>query len=433
MLIANHAVDSKIKTTLASIGNTVNIAPAGFVTGSMANNALTGDQLNKVRHLGHVKDVTALLNDHLQTEGTTSQPQADGGGSVHSEGQSNTALTSLKSPIKLNDKGAASSGGFVISGTGKTPKLPDNFSLPISIVGSSRPTDASTVGATSLKLTNGTAMSGDSSADEAMISKHMAEKNNLKVGDTFTAYGKTLKIVAIFESNIESGDGYIVVSLPTLQRLNGQKDAVTKAVATADSLTNLSSVTAAIKSELGSAADITSNIDQANQALRPLETVKNVSLYSLIGAVGAGAVIILLNMIMIVRERRREIGILKAIGGSNIRIMMQFMVEALTLTLLSAAIGLAFGIVGGGPVTSTLVSNSSNTGAGSTGVPAGMSGGLQTLINPNLASVKNVQAQIGWDILLYGLGVAVLIALIGSALASYVISKVRPAEVLRSE
>jgi putative ABC transport system permease protein len=266
-----------------------------------------------------------------------------------------------------------------------------------------------------------------------MISEAMAKKNNLKVGSTFTAYGKTLTVVAIFVSNTSSGDSYVVTSLKTLQRLANKTNVVTKAVATADSLTNLSSATATVKKTLGSTADITSNIDQANQALKPLQDVKTVSLYSLIGAVGAGAVILLLNMVMIVRERRREIGILKAIGGSNIKIMLQFMSEALTFTLLGAVVGVLVGVIGGGPMTEALVNNGAGVGSGAATGADGMTTNVQTFLNPNLEGIKNVQAQIGLNVLLYGLGAAIFIALIGSALASYVVSKVRPAEVLRSE
>jgi putative ABC transport system permease protein len=135
-------------------------------------------------------------------------------------------------------------------------------------------------------------------------------------------------------------------------------------------------------------------------------------------------------MIMIVRERRREIGILKAIGASNVRIMLQFMSEALTFTLLGAIIGLVIGFVGGGPITSTLVSNSGSS-TGNTG--SGARGPFSTPTNPALSNIKDIHAHIGYTIILYGLGAAVAIALVGSALASYFISKVRPADVLRSE
>jgi ABC-type antimicrobial peptide transport system permease subunit len=50
-----------------------------------------------------------------------------------------------------------------------------------------------------------------------------------------------------------------------------------------------------------------------------------------------------------------------------------------------------------------------------------------------LSVIQNIHAQIGWSVILYGLTAAVIIALVGSALASFFISKIRPAEVLRSE
>jgi putative ABC transport system permease protein len=201
---------------------------------------------------------------------------------------------------------------------------------------------------------------------------------------------------------------------------------------------------------MGSAADVTSSEEQANEAIQPLNGIKNVSLYSLIGAVAAGGVIILMTMIMIVRERKREIGVIKAIGGSNVRIMFQFMAEALTLTVLGAVIGLLIGVVGGNPVTKTLVSNSTTStstsgavsiGTAGSGVTAGGGavrggGGVRSFFsgqNSTISNVRDIHAEVGWSILLYGFGAAILIALIGSAIAAGLIAKIRPSEVMRAE
>jgi putative ABC transport system permease protein len=431
MLIAHQTVQNKIKTTLSSIGNTINISPTGFTAGSEANNALTTAQLAKVAKLPHVTNLTEALTDQLQTIGT-SLPAAGAGGESAGGGQNNSAKTSLKSPAKLNSGGS----GPIISGS---TKLPSNFSLPVPIVGSNHPTDPSNILATSFKIVSGKAISGTKDTNDAMLSSSMAKKNNLKVSSTFTAYGKTLTVAAIFNSNTDAGNANIIVSLPTEQQLSGNKGDVSSAVAMAGSLTNLSSTTSAVKNSLGPSADVTSNLTQANDALAPLNSVKNVSLYSLVGSVIAGAVIILLTMIMIVRERKREIGVLKAIGFSNVRIMLQFMCEALTFTVLGTVIGLALGLVGGNPVTSTLVENGSNAASNANtpsrggGMTAHNGGSTGFQGNPKLAGLGSVHAQIGYTIILDGIAAAILIALIGSALASYFISKVRPAEVLRSE
>ena len=47
--------------------------------------------------------------------------------------------------------------------------------------------------------------------------------------------------------------------------------------------------------------------------------------------------------------------------------------------------------------------------------------------------LRNLQASAGWETLLQGLGAALFIALVGSALPALLIAKVRPAEVMRAE
>ncbi len=410
MLIAHQSVQSKITASLSSIGNKININPAGSVANIKGNN-LTAAQLEGVAKLPHITNLTEIFTDKLQTNGST----IDGGNQRY-------AKTSLDSPLSLDNNGTATDNG----GAPGASVFPVVF-----VVGTNRPADPSNVGASSLQIVSGAAINGNKNNNEAMVSSSMAAKNNLTVGSTFTAYGQTLTVAAIFNSNTDSGNSYIIVSLPAVQRLSDSAGAISNAIATVDSLTNLGSATSAIKGELGSSADVTSDITQASDTLAPLTSVKNVSLYSLIGAVVAGAIIVLLTMIMIVRERRREIGILKAIGLSNIRIMLQFVCEALTLTVLGAVIGVIIGLAGGSPVTSTLVSNSSNHAASSHGNQ--LKHGTFGFNGPTLGDITAVHTQIGYTIIVYGLTAAILIALIGSALASYFISRVRPAEVLRSE
>jgi putative ABC transport system permease protein len=167
-----------------------------------------------------------------------------------------------------------------------------------------------------------------------------------------------------------------------------------------------------------------------------LQNIQSISLYSLIGAVVAGAIIILLTMIMIVRERRREIGVLKAIGASNLKVMFQFMVEATTLTVLGAVIGIVLGVVAGNPITHLLVTNSTtNTTITSSfgGVTTKISGGGGRGLGFVRNNVSSIHAAIGWSIILDGLAAAIIIAVVGSALASFFIAKIRPAEVMRVE
>jgi putative ABC transport system permease protein len=444
MLVAQKAVENKIKNVKSSIGNTITISPAGFNPGSQANNALTTSQLDKVAKLDHVSSVTETLNDRQSTTGSD-MPSF---GRFGSSDSSNSTTTSLSSPTKLNANGP---GRFFVSGGGDSSAFA-NFTPPVSFLGTNNPGD---VDGTTITLKSGKAISGSADANEALISGAMATKNSLSVGSTFTAYTATLTVAGIFSSDSQSAQNTVVLSLPALQRLSGQSSVVTSAVATVDSLDNLSSVTSAVKSSLGNNADVTSAEDQANETVKPLNSVKTVATFSLIGAVVAGAVIILLVMVMVVRERKREIGVVKAIGGSNARIMGEFMVESLTLAVAGAIIGLLIGVVGGQPVTKMLVDNSTSSqstqfqgpggrtfniqgapgGAGTVERPVRIEGGFGQRFRQSTAvrGLSDIKAQIGWGILLDGFGAAVLIAVLGSALSAGMIARVRPSTVMRAE
>jgi putative ABC transport system permease protein len=435
MLIAHNAVGDKINSVKASVGNTVTIAPAGFSGFSSVNNSLTTSQLSKVAGLAHVASVSETLTDRLSAAGASQTSSGGFGGQLNTN---SNATTNLTSPVTLNTSDNNGSGhNFFVAGGGS---LPTNFSLPITITGTNTP---SSLNDATIMLKSGKMIDGSKADNDALVSSSMAAKNNLKVGSTFTAYAKTLTVSGIFSSSstnaTRSSDDTIIVSLPTEQTLSGQSGDVTSAVATIDSVDNLDSATTAIKNSLGSSADVTSSVEEANNSVQPLNSVKTISLYSVIGAVAAGSVIVLLTMVMIVRERRREIGIFKALGASNFKVMLQFMSEAVSLTLLGAVVGIVIGIAAGNPITKLLVNNSSSSSSTTSGMGGGLvrgggnfrTGGRGFGLIHN--SVTNVHAEIGWNIIIYGLLAALVIALVGSAAVSLLISKVRPAEVMRSE
>jgi len=430
MLLAHQAVNEKIKSVKSSVGNTISISPAGVRGFEGGGSALTQAQIDKVKALPHVASVSATLSDRLTT--------------------SNTNLQSSISPGDLGRRFANSSGtsgGQRISGGTNAPD-PTNFTMPVTVTGTDNPTNlATTQGGGTFSLKSGQVFASGSSDNVALLGTALASKNNLSVGSTFTAYKATVKVVGIFDSGNTFSNSILVMPLATVQKLSSQTGDVTSATVTIDDVSNVSSATTSISSALGSAVDVTNDQTRAQESITPLQNIQSISLYSLIGSVIAGAVIILLTMIMIVRERRREIGVIKAIGASNVKVILQFMSEAVTFTLLAAVIGIVIGIAAGNPITNMLVNNStsssSSTNNTAVGGPVlnsnggGNGGGTIRANRGNFGGVRNtisnLHTNVGWDIILYGLGAAIAIAVLGSAVASWFIAKVRPAEVMRTE
>jgi putative ABC transport system permease protein len=444
MLVAQKAVDNKIKSVKASIGNTISISAAGVMGFQGGGDPLSQSSIDKLSSLSHVTSVSESISDQLSNSDSTSR-----------QGTAETANTSLVSAIDAGTLGQRFGGGGSNSSSGPTNVVMDggggamSFTPPVSAYGQ---TDVTKLNDTTITLKSGDTISGTADKDVALIGSTLATKNSLKVGSTFTAYGETITVAGIFDTGTSFSNNAVLFSLPTLQRLSSQTGDVTSATITIDSIANIDSVTSAVKSKLGSTADVTNSKTTAQDAIAPLDSVKTVSTFSLIGAVVAGAVIILLTMIMVVRERKKEIGVVKAIGGSNLRIISEFMVESLTLAILGAVVGLLIGVVGGQPVTKMLVSNSTSssstatqtqgsgkptlitsggTPASPSGAPSGRFQGIRK--NSAVQGLTNIKTQIGWGILLDGFGAAVLISVIGSALAAGMIAKIRPSTVMRAE
>ena len=413
MLIAYQAVSLKINNVKSSVDNTISIYPAGLRGFAGGGTPLTQNQLKSVSSQPHVTRLDETLSDRL----TSSE-------------------TNLQSSITAGSLGRRFAGnGF--AGTGFTRNF--NFTPPVTVNGTTDPTNlgssSATTGGGSFTLMSGSVINGSSDADVAMVGSALATKNNLKVGSTFTAYNTTFTVSGIFSTGNKFGDNQLIMPLATVQRLSGQTGDVTAATAYIDSISNLASVTNKIKQILGSSADVTNSEQQAQTAVSSLQSIQTVSLYSLIGAVIAGAAIVLMSMVMIVRERRREIGIIKAMGSSNLRLFGQFMAEAVTLTLIASVAGIIIGGITSNSITKILVSNTSTNSNVRSGGPGGgfrfarHFGGLAAI----RGDITGIHTAVGYGIIGYGLLAAVAIAIIGTAAATYFIAQVRPAEVMRVE
>lgn len=427
MLAARQAVQDKIASVKANTGNTVTVSPAGVRGFDGGGNPLTSDQLAKVAKISHVTKVVETLNDRLTSSNTSLKSGIDPG-SLGNRNANNSGVGAGPTMVFHSADEDSTSGGTT------------TFTMPVTITGTNDESAIKTEGSTSLTWKSGKMFDTSKEANVAVVGTQIADKNSLSVGSTFTAYSTTFTVVGIYDAgNTFNNDG-VYIPLSTLQKLSSQSGDITSATVTIDSSDNLTSVTNTIKSQLGSAADVTNSADIAAATTKPLESVASIALFSLIGAVIAGAIIILLTMIMVVRERRREIGVMKAIGASNIVIMWQFVIEAITLTAIALVVGTGIGVAAATPLTNALVSNdstSTSSGASDTQMGGGrrvMSfGGPGQFGQASRKAIENIQASVGGATLAEGAALALVIAVLGSAAPSLMISKIKPADAMRNE
>lgn len=435
MLLSLKAVQARIDDVKASVGNSLTVMPAGARGFQGGGEPLTAAEITKIGNTAHVKSVTATLEDRWVTEGSNAPTGPNG---------ETAGSTNLQSPIDPGTLGNRNNGNTEVGAT-VGGNFPDNFVLPVTVTGTTAPGSTAVSDVNSFRLTAGETIDGTSNDLVALVGKDLATKNNLSVGSTFTAYGQTITVQGIHETGNTFTDAGVIMPLPALQTLSSRDGDVTSAIVTVDSVDHLDATVSALEQKLGVRADVVSDATASADTLSSLDNVKTIATYSLIGALVAGSVIIFLSMLMIVRERRREIGVLKAIGSSNAKISWQFVSEALTLTGMAAVVGIVAGVILSNPVLDALVSSSSNSPSGPTfsagpggppgggGGPVRIGGGITRGFTQFGDVLANVQAHVGISILLYGLLAAVLIAVIGTAFPSWLIAKIRPAEVMRTE
>ena len=425
MLVARQAVEAKIQNVKSTVGNTITISPAGFRGFQGGGEPLTTDILKPVATLPHVTNTLYTLSDRLTS--------------------TDSNLVSAIQPGTLGNRAGGNSGvdfagpsdGNQTRSSRSSTNITRTFTPPVIITGVNDVSQASVFGGSSVSFTSGKIFDATKDENVAVVGKDLATKNNLSVGSTFTAYGTNVSVIGIFDASNTFANASLLMPLLTVQKLSSQTGVVTNVIITVDSIDNVSNVTKSATDILGSKADVVNNQETAKQVVAPLENVKQISVFSLIGALAASATIILLTMVMIVRERRREIGVMKAIGSSNVRIMVQFVVEAMTLTIFSLIVGLGISVVAATPITNALVTNSQSTSQSATGLGGGggrgFRGAARAFGGNSITNIRNIRTSVGLVTLGEGLLAAIGIAAVGSALPALLISKIRPAEVMRAE
>ena len=93
--------------------------------------------------------------------------------------------------------------------------------------------------------------------------------------------------------------------------------------------------------------------------ISPVESLRNLSLSFLIIIISLGAVIMALLSAVTVRERKYEIGVLRAMGMKKDRVALGILTEILVITFICIIFGVMLGMVLSKPVSNTIMVNQS--------------------------------------------------------------------------
>ncbi|ALV40531.1 multidrug ABC transporter substrate-binding protein [Pseudarthrobacter sulfonivorans] len=456
MLVANQAVGAKVQELNASVGTVLTVNPAGGQGFEGGGEPLTAEQAATAAAVPNVTSVVGTSSLRLRNAAeaaaqTAAGTQAGpGGGQGGPAGQNATTLTtSLTAAV---DAGTLGGRNQAANGTTGTTTAQPVRSLPITATGIGGEVDTT---GKALTITQGTGL-GDYTAESAnaLLGTTLAEKNNLTIGSTFTINDQTFTVAGLFDSGTTFGNNALYLTLPTAQTVAELPGELSSMIVTVDSMENLEAAKTALESALGTdKADVTQG-QNLESAVSSLGSVKNISFIAFVAALGTAGLIILLIMVMLVRERRREIGVLKAIGAPNRTIGLQFVLEALVLVAMGSAVGAAVASFASGGIASALISTNTTTtaatttgrgaamagaagGAGMPGGGAGFPGGAGLPSGNPLGGASqlltSVTASASPGVIAAGIAAVFGVAIIGALVPALLTARIRPIEVLRGE
>ena len=229
----------------------------------------------------------------------------------------------------------------------------------------------------------------------------------------------TFTVVGIYASGYVFGDMQIFTPLDTFREAYGVPQGISWLYVRADSADNLPAVERQLRAMLGDIADIISPTTVAEFQSTATAAVQRLANSGIVLSALLMVLVVFFVMLLVVRERAREIGTLKAIGASDAGIVVSFLTEAVLLCAVGAVAGaLLFAIWGG--VLAQLVFR---LGVGPF-LPAQYS---------SLAATLSLAPRFGATTLAVLIGASVVAALGGSAWGIRQIVRLSPMEAMRNE
>jgi putative ABC transport system permease protein len=280
---------------------------------------------------------------------------------------------------------------------------------------------------------------GDSGA--VLLSLNSTDYFGAGVGDQVDILGNSFTVVGVYDETDILGLNRVYMSLPEAQVITDSEGQISNIDVYATDESVVSELALAI-SALDENLTITTyetrlsgieaRAEMAEENLEMAETTLNQTqalAFQEIGiAIVATCLIVLFTMLYTVRERTKEIGVLKAIGFSNGNIMSQFILEGVIISAFAGLVGVIIGTIAAPILSSALLPV---TGISSNSVNNTPFVGRQVSI-PGLSLPATVAAPT-IELLVLVFGAALLLGALGTLYPAWRASRTSPMEALRHE
>ncbi|EAC2214644.1 ABC transporter permease [Listeria monocytogenes] len=319
------------------------------------------------------------------------------------------------------------------------------------------------------ELTSGVAItSADKDKNVAMVEENLAEENDWKVGDSFTVTSSdgntkiTLKIVGIYKTTDSGSDMaqnfsflnpynkvYVPYTIANTIKGSNYKNTVDSAVYTMDDAANISAFEKEAKKVDSIDWDtfkLDANDTLYQQMIGPINSVASFSKNVVYIVSIAGALILGLLVMMQVRDRKYEMGVLLAIGEKRGKLIAQFFVEILIVALVSFGLAAAsshyVAQLAGNQLlaqqnsstneTTTSTENRGPGGGGGQGGPGGFGQSVSNLTK-NTEQIKELDIQVTLEDMLKMGGIGIGIAFISVLLPATLVLRMNPKTILTKQ
>ncbi len=314
-----------------------------------------------------------------------------------------------------------------------------------------------------ISIVEGDSITEETASNSVIIEEALASENDLSVGDTINVSSTSdeettydLKIIGIYASSEDfteqamrdtasSPYNNIYTSLETISEIKGSdyENAVDSAVFYLNDPVNVDAFIA--ESEKTNIDFDTFKLDANDSAyeqmLGPIENISSFSKIAVFVIAIAGGLILTLIIMLSIRDRNQEIGILLSLGEKKPKIIAQFAVEILLVLVLSLGVSSVIGnstsnLIANQLLTSEISSSENSDEVNASEMPGGDRGqnkGFGGMFSPTRSNVEVIDeldvSVSGQDFLkMAGLGVA--ISLVATCVPAVTVMRLNPKNIL---